>query len=53
VYIKDLEPQPNSDKTATIASFVNMWSEVEKLQAKYPHLKVNVSMGCRWFFSII
>ncbi|AMC34696.1 glycoside hydrolase family 18 protein [Janthinobacterium sp. B9-8] len=45
VYIKDLEPQPNSDKTATIAPFANMWDEVAKLQSQYPHLKVNVSIG--------
>ena len=45
IYIKDLEPQPNSDKTATIAAFSNMWEEVAKLQHKYPHLKINVSIG--------
>ncbi|UXY16844.1 glycoside hydrolase family 18 protein [Chitiniphilus purpureus] len=45
VYIRELEPQPTSDGTGTIAPFSNMWDEVAKLQAKYPYLKINFSIG--------
>ncbi|KAF0814995.1 Chitinase A1 [Andreprevotia sp. IGB-42] len=45
VYIKDLEPQPTSDKKGTIPPFSTLWTEVDKLQQKYPDLRINLSIG--------
>ncbi len=45
VYIKELDPQPKSDKSGTIAPFSNLWQEVAKVQKKYPHIKTNLSIG--------
>ncbi|MCL6613314.1 MAG: glycoside hydrolase family 18 protein [Firmicutes bacterium] len=46
IYIKDLEDQPGStDKNILIPAFSNLFDEVAKLKVKYPHLKVNLSVG--------
>ncbi|WP_028448593.1 glycoside hydrolase family 18 protein [Chitinibacter tainanensis] len=44
-YIKELEVQPNSDKSGTVPPFTNLWQEVAKVQQKCPHLKTNLSIG--------
>jgi chitinase len=38
-YIPELKPLPD------LPMFTNIWDEVAKLKEKYPHLKVNVSVG--------
>ncbi|NLR74428.1 glycoside hydrolase family 18 protein [Leeia aquatica] len=45
VYLPDLEPRPDSTKQSTIAPFSTLWDEVATLQQRYPHLKVNLSIG--------
>ncbi|TJZ77583.1 glycoside hydrolase family 18 protein [Chitiniphilus eburneus] len=45
VHLPGVEPQPPNDQGETPPVFGKLWHEVAKLQKRYPHLKVNLSIG--------
>jgi chitinase len=46
IFIKDLEDQPSAIREgATVAGFPNFWNEIAKVKARFPHLRVNLSVG--------
>lgn len=46
IYIKDIEDQPSSsDPSVMVPGFHSLWDEIATLQARYPHLKINLSVG--------
>lgn len=46
IYIKDLVDQPGEvNPEVTVKAFDNLFDEIATLKARYPHLKVNLSVG--------
>ncbi|HEY8392236.1 MAG TPA: glycoside hydrolase family 18 protein [Capillibacterium sp.] len=46
IYIPDLEDRPGlTDESITIPAFSRLFEEIATLKKKYPHLKVNLSVG--------
>ncbi|HKL86793.1 MAG TPA: glycoside hydrolase family 18 protein [Treponemataceae bacterium] len=46
IYIKDMEDQPSStDPSVMVSGFHSLWNEIAILQARYPHLNINLSIG--------
>lgn len=46
IYIKDMmEQRSETDPSITIEPFSNLFDELAKVKARYPHLKLNLSVG--------
>jgi chitinase len=46
IYIMDMEDQPSStDPAVMVPGFSSLWDEIAKLQARYPHLDITISVG--------
>ncbi|MDR1747830.1 MAG: glycoside hydrolase family 18 protein [Spirochaetaceae bacterium] len=46
IFIKDLEDQPSViTEGKTVPGFPNFWEEIAKVKARFPHLRVNLSVG--------